>query len=202
MPRINPEYREDARRKILDAALDAATENGWQALTLDEIAQRVGVTKGALYAYFENRDALFRELILEVFTRFRDDLMAALADNPEMPVVLGRISDLIFVRQKQYMSLFVEMTSSIPRDPVLKEQFIGIYGKNSGLFRDLIACRQAEGKLPKNGDPDELARAIVALAIGLRVTSIYLGFDAGKARQIWEHSVRLMLALPETGAKP
>jgi len=202
MPRINPEYREDARRKILDAALDAATENGWQALTLDEIAQRVGVTKGALYAYFESRDALFRELILEVFTRFRDDLMAALADNPEMPVVLGRISDLIFVRQKQYMSLFVEMTASIPRDPVLKEQFTGIYGKNSGLFRDLIACRQAEGKLPKNGDPDELARAIVALAIGLRVTSIYLGVDSGKARQIWEHSVRLMLGIPETGAKP
>ncbi len=198
MPRINPEYREDARRKILDAALAAAIEKGWQALTLDEIAQRVGVTKGALYAYFENRDALFRELILEVFTRFRDDLMGSFADNAEMPLVIERIADLIFIRQKQYMSLFVEMTASVAKDPVLKEQFLGIYAKNSGLLRDLIARRQAEGKLPKSGDPDELARAIVALAIGLRVTSLYLGIDSGTVKTIWEHSVRQMLDLPDT----
>jgi len=202
MPRINPEYREDARRKILDAALAAAKEKGWQALTLDEIAQRVGVTKGALYAYFENRDVLFRELILEVFTQFRNELIEALSDNPEMPLLLERLSDLIFVRQKQYMSLFVEMAASVAKDPVLKEQFIGIYAKNSGLVGDLIALRQAEGKLKKSIDPYELARAIVALAIGLRVTSIYLGVDSANVREIWEHSVRLMLDLPETGGKP
>ena len=58
MPRINTEYREDAKRKILTAALMVGETKGLETVTLEEISQRVGVTKSALYAYFENRDAL------------------------------------------------------------------------------------------------------------------------------------------------
>jgi AcrR family transcriptional regulator len=196
MPRINSEYREDAKKKILDAALAVATENGWKTVTLDDIAQRVGVTKGALYAYFENREALFRELIIEVFTRFRKDILDALADDPDIPVMLERLADLIFVSQKQYASLFVQMTTNLSSDPVLREQFIGIYGRNSAIIQEQISCMQADGRLPQKGDPEEIARAIVALAIGLRVTSIYLGKDAMQVRRIWLDTVRLMLSLP------
>jgi AcrR family transcriptional regulator len=54
MPRINTEYREDAKKKIIDAAVEVAAEDGWGALTLDAVARKVGVTKGAFYSYFAN----------------------------------------------------------------------------------------------------------------------------------------------------
>jgi len=196
MPRINSEYREDAKRKILDAALDVAITNGWKSVTLDDIARRVGVTKGALYAYYENRDALFRALILDVFTAFHRDLEKSLADDPDLPVMLDRLSELIFVSQNQYVSLFAQMTSSISNDDVLREQFIGIYAKNSGLLQKQILRLIKEDKIPKNNNPEEIARGIVALAIGLRVTSVYLGKDSKEVRRIWINTVRLMFSLP------
>ena len=45
MPRINTEYREEAKRKIITAALEVATSDGWQRVTLETIARKVGVTK-------------------------------------------------------------------------------------------------------------------------------------------------------------
>lgn len=201
MPRINADYREEAKRKILDAALDAARTNGWKSVTLEDIASRVGVTKGALYAYFENRDALFRALIFEVFSSFHQDLMKIFSDNPELPVMIDRLSELIFVSQNQYLSLFSQMPGHIASDPVLQEEFLGIYAKNSGLIKDQIARFQESGKIPARADPQDIARGIVGLAIGLRVTSVYLGRDAQEVKRIWVSTVRLMFGLPQDDSK-
>jgi len=57
MSRIVP-YKEEARSRILDAAQDAFAERGYDQTTMGDIAQRVGVSKGALYLYFKNKDEL------------------------------------------------------------------------------------------------------------------------------------------------
>ncbi|MFA5331712.1 MAG: TetR/AcrR family transcriptional regulator [Methanoregula sp.] len=195
MPRINADYREEAKRKILDAALDVARTNGWKSVTLEDIAGRVGVTKGALYAYFENRDALFRALILEVFTSFHRDLERIFSDDPDLPVMIDRLSELIFVSQNQYLSLFSQMPGHIANDPMLQEEFLGIYAKNSGLIQNQIARFQDTGKIPRRANPQDLARGLVGLAIGLRVTSVYLGRDAHEVKRIWINTVRLMFGM-------
>ena len=60
--RLTPEVR---RAEILDAALDVFVEVGFERATLQDVADRAGVTKGALYHYFDSKDALFAELIAE-----------------------------------------------------------------------------------------------------------------------------------------
>ncbi len=66
MPRINPEYRNVAKKKIIAATLEIAHETGWDTVTLETVARKVGVTKGALYTYFENCDALMEEAAFEL----------------------------------------------------------------------------------------------------------------------------------------
>lgn len=51
--------RERTRTRLLDAALELTREKGFDQTTLQEIAQRAGVTTGAIYGNFANRDALF-----------------------------------------------------------------------------------------------------------------------------------------------
>jgi AcrR family transcriptional regulator len=196
MPRINSDYHEDARRKILDAALEIAIEKDWELFTLDEIARKVGVTKGALYSYFANRDALFRELIVEIFTQFHSAFNETLADDPDLEVMLERIADLIFVCQKQYAGLFARTTSHIPRDPELRELIARINQKNIVVMRDQISRMQTLGKIPKNGDPEEIARGIFALIIGFKYSSDYLGRDSDNVKTLWKNTVRLMMSAP------
>ncbi len=54
------------REEIQKAARAVFAEKGFEAATLDEIAERAELAKGTIYIYFENKEALFFSLIEEV----------------------------------------------------------------------------------------------------------------------------------------
>ena len=54
--------KEDIKEKILNAARRAFLEHGYAAASLRGIAEKAGLTKGAVYSYFDSKDALFCEL--------------------------------------------------------------------------------------------------------------------------------------------
>ena len=58
--RLAPEAR---RAELLDAALEVFAEVGFERATLNDLADRAGVTKGAVYHYFASKDQLFIELV-------------------------------------------------------------------------------------------------------------------------------------------
>jgi AcrR family transcriptional regulator len=56
--------RKDARpEEIIAAALDVFGDRGFAATKLEDVARRAGVTKGTIYLYFENKEALFKALV-------------------------------------------------------------------------------------------------------------------------------------------
>lgn len=75
--------------RILEAALELFTDQGFAATRLDDVAARAGVAKGTLYLYFDSKEDLFRkaaeEGILSVVRGLEDQ---ALADT-------GTASDLL-----------------------------------------------------------------------------------------------------------
>ncbi|MBS0277168.1 MAG: TetR/AcrR family transcriptional regulator [Proteobacteria bacterium] len=58
--------RKKARpQEILEAALDCFSAKGFAATRMDDIAERAGVTKGTIYLYFQNKEAVFKALVRE-----------------------------------------------------------------------------------------------------------------------------------------
>jgi len=56
--------RKNARpEEIISAALEVFADRGFAATKLEDVARRAGVTKGTIYLYFENKEALFKALI-------------------------------------------------------------------------------------------------------------------------------------------
>ena len=53
----------DTREKILDAALELFISEGYDKVSLREIAEQVGVTKAALYYHFASKEELFKTLM-------------------------------------------------------------------------------------------------------------------------------------------
>ena len=51
------------RARILEAALDLFTEQGFDKTSLREVSQRVGVTKAALYYYFHSKEEILSSLV-------------------------------------------------------------------------------------------------------------------------------------------
>ncbi|MGG6894916.1 MULTISPECIES: TetR/AcrR family transcriptional regulator [Rhizobium] len=63
-----------ARRpvQILDAAFEEFVERGYVATRVEDIASRVGVTKGTIYVYFETKEQLFEAMIRHISAPFED----------------------------------------------------------------------------------------------------------------------------------
>ena len=60
--------RAAARRKILDAAWEVAREQGLAALTLREVAARVGIRAPSLYSHFASKHAIYDAMFGESWT--------------------------------------------------------------------------------------------------------------------------------------
>lgn len=54
--------KEETRTNILDAALEIVKEDGWQALSMRKIADRIEYTAPIIYEYFENKEGILFEL--------------------------------------------------------------------------------------------------------------------------------------------
>lgn len=54
---------EERPKQILDAALEEFAERGLAHARLEDIGKRAGVSKGTIYLYFPNKEALFREVV-------------------------------------------------------------------------------------------------------------------------------------------
>ncbi len=68
MPATESRRRRKAERstEILEAAFEEFSRNGYAATTLDQVAQRAGVTKGTIYVYFESKEHLFISMMKEL----------------------------------------------------------------------------------------------------------------------------------------
>ena len=195
MPRINTEYREDAKKKIITAALEAVAEKGWDAVTIEAIAQKVGVTKGALYAYFENREALLREVSFAVFRSIRVSFEAMLSDEDDIQKIIRNLAELIFEQQKPYVTIFYQLPVRLPQDPKYREEFISIFNNNRILIRDCLVKMKAGGKIPQDIDPESASSMIIAMTIGLRIGALFLNNDSKTAKKTWIDSVERMLGI-------
>ncbi|HEU4586001.1 MAG TPA: TetR/AcrR family transcriptional regulator [Gemmatimonadaceae bacterium] len=64
-----PKWRrlpEERPRQIIEAALEIFSEHGLAAARLEDIARLAGVSKGTIYLYFPNKEALFSEMVRQM----------------------------------------------------------------------------------------------------------------------------------------
>jgi AcrR family transcriptional regulator len=69
--------RQATRQAILQAALDIAAEEGWPAVTIRHIAERIEYSPAAIYKYFDEKEAILQTLVAEGFLRLHQTLEGA-----------------------------------------------------------------------------------------------------------------------------
>jgi AcrR family transcriptional regulator len=87
MARVTNEQDNAARRRdILDAAQRLVFSKGYEPMTIQDILDALGMSKGAFYHYFDSKAAVLEALI----ARMRDDAMSVLKpllDDPALPAL-------------------------------------------------------------------------------------------------------------------
>ena len=77
--------RGNTKQEILNAALDLFSVQGFEATSISQIANAVGIRKASLYSHFENKQAILVAIVKEVLERYAEHSIFALAnwDDPD-----------------------------------------------------------------------------------------------------------------------
>lgn len=106
---------EATTRHLLDVAREAFTERGFAGTNVEAIAAAAGVTKGALYHHFSNKEALFRavflELQAEIGARIRKE--DAVTPDPWEGLILGCRAFLAAAREPAVQRIVLQDAPSI-----------------------------------------------------------------------------------------
>jgi AcrR family transcriptional regulator len=152
-PKTKPSNRaakaEARRQAIVAAALEEFCARGFAATRLDDVAARAGVAKGTIYLHFEDKEALFREIVGTMLV----PLVAVLeAPPPDVPIraVLERFVDL-FVREiysTQRRNVLRLVMTEGPRFPELAEFYYrNVVERAIAAMRALLARAKDRGEL-------------------------------------------------------
>jgi AcrR family transcriptional regulator len=179
MPRITEERREARREQVLEAARACLEEHGLEAVSMEMIISRSGLSTGAVYGYFKGKDQIINAVVTEGTAQLAEDLLPVL-NNPEPPPlpelveqVLHTIAD--FGRHKGDIDRLVVSLhgwSQSQSDPELKAATRASYSGLRRLFLDVVRRWQGAGTFDAAASPEGVAELL---------TSITLGFVAQRA---------------------
>jgi TetR/AcrR family acrAB operon transcriptional repressor len=136
-PRVLGEVRRD---EILDAAQGCFRDQGYYKTTVDDIAARARLSKGAIYWHFKGK----RELFFALFDRYLESFEAygrAAAEASSAPEALRRMVDAAAEGEAEtleLMELQLEYMSHASRDPDLRRRYREMYQRLRGVIGEQI----------------------------------------------------------------
>ena len=90
------ERARQSRDRIFQAAVDVFADKGPAGARIEEIAQRAEVNKQRIYAYFGSKDALYREVLIEVYSWAADNQRLLALGESDIPAMTRVIVDTFF----------------------------------------------------------------------------------------------------------
>jgi len=75
--------KDDTRTNILEASIDIVKEEGWQALSMRKIADKIEYTAPIIYEYFANKDAILNELTRQGFVKLGGLMKTAISEHTD-----------------------------------------------------------------------------------------------------------------------
>ena len=188
------ERRDNQIRRILDAATSCFRRHGFQGASMQQICAEAGMSPGALYRYFESKEAII-EAISEEDRRKDAEVFSGILTNPDVVegMVAAAMTHIRHMHEKGTAPLFAEICAESMRNPSVEgscrrnmEQVAGMFGAYLGeaLERDeidppvgldvvlpvmmSIAHGMALNDLPARGVPfDQLEILLRAIAEGM-----------------------------------
>ncbi|HTU04034.1 MAG TPA: TetR/AcrR family transcriptional regulator [Trebonia sp.] len=173
MPRITDERREARREQVLEAARACLQEHGLEAVSMEMIIARSGLSTGAVYGYFKGKDEIISAAVTEGTARLGEQLVPILRnpEPPPLPELAGQLLRAIedFGQPERGIDrLLVSLHgwSHSQSDPELKAATRAGYRRLRELIADAVRRSQAAGTTGAGTDPEATAELLMSVCLG------------------------------------
>lgn len=198
MPKVPQAHLDARRREILVAAHRTFAAHGFRNATMQQIADETGLSVGALYRYFDGKEALVEALAEWGRAQKRDVLEAAGsgAEAGGLGALMTRLMELLPATREALPTVRfdVRLWGEALGDPHLQRFVAANLKELRDTIADHIREQQAGERIRADADPDIVARALVSLLAGLE---LQLAFEPRLDRGSYEEVVRHLLGALE-----
>lgn len=170
--------REANRGRILDAARTVFGAHGYHAATIEEIADEAGLSNGAIYYNFRNKEELFLALLDarldERLEHTRQTLAAGRGAGSGDRSLQEEALDVTrsFKESREWRLLLLEFVAYAARNPGFAKRFKDHKRRLRTALEELIEQHLSARGITPPIPIDQLAMAITALANGLAVEEL------------------------------
>ena len=147
MPKLKPAIQQARRDHILNAAERCFARAGFHRTTMQDICREAGVSPGALYVYFDSKEALIAGSCERDRAEFAERL-AGVAEAPDFLAALKELGEHYFVREPAPSHLMcIEIGLESTRNPRIAEIHRGVDEFISSSLEKLFQRMQDEGRI-------------------------------------------------------
>jgi AcrR family transcriptional regulator len=152
----------ERKQQLLEAAARLFAEQGYASTRVVDIVDAAGVAKGLFYWYFENKEALFRQLAADIRQDLRRTQRKAINDDDPalIRIIYGTVASVRFMAEHASFFSLLEIEAR----SVAEELRLGTEQHLTDV-KDLIVAGQADGTVTKEDDAELMALAVVG-AVG------------------------------------
>jgi AcrR family transcriptional regulator len=191
----------ETRTKILGAARKVFGDRGFGHATVEEIAAGAGVSNGALYHHFANKQELFKAILTDHIAEQHFEI-SALDPAASLRELLERFASYWFEHLRKdhdAAPLFAEIWAQAARDPWARQAVMGFIGDGVSLIENGIRIGEETGLVRPDIDRHAVATLIFATMQGLFLlwTVDHAALNQETLTKPWVDSMERILATDE-----
>jgi AcrR family transcriptional regulator len=201
--RKQADRREEAERRLVQAAIELISERGFQSLTLADVGERAGYSRGLPGHYFGIKDNLIVAVASHILDSFASyaDRSSQTADRG-LPTIIGRLRayaraarrnrDISRATVMIYADALVNQALAARLSPLIQERTLA--------YKEELRAGMALGNVDAQADVEAVASALLAFvrgALGLSqldpeypLEAAFESYIAGLSAQLKPHTVR------------
>lgn len=169
------EKKAKTRRELLDAAAAVFAERGFVAASLDQVAERAGLAKGAVYSNFSSKEELFLSLLDEHLYE-QLETIASLVDRDtamrDQASEAGSLFMEFVAAERGWFLLWFEFTIYLARNPALQKRYGPRYGALRAATAAVIEQVATQHGIKLTMPAEHLAIAFFALGDGMALQKL------------------------------
>ncbi len=186
MPKVVPEYKDLAKKRIINAAYKIFYKNGYHNTTMNDIAKEVGVSKGSLYSYFKNKEALLQTTNQFSTGSFNDYFYSEDSLEPLEEIY----NDMLKSIGSIHLNFEIISLSSHNKDIQMVNK--NNYKKKLDTLKFFVENQQKKGNIRDDIPAGNIAQLLIGVYTDISMQLI-IGIDKTQVHESWKNSLSTIL---------
>jgi len=156
----------------MDIAIDCFARYGYQATSIDRIAKTAGVTKGALYYHFKDKEALLFAAVSKRVGQFERRVAAHLAAVSDPTAGLRELAHVCLdhaTKSNHRRMIVTLMVEAIDTHPGLEAEFRAVMQRFREFLKGIVQRGQRAGQFRRDVDATLAAEVFAGAIIGAEI---------------------------------